>query len=729
MTRCRIHNPPSRPPVMTNPHQPSKRLLRFSNHSRRRKSAYLKSRRYPSSPDSMFRHYMPATSKVLSIIDKGVRDRVTKNGETLRRHAESAQRWKNLRERITRTDAEMEAARKILLHGDAASEAGSSASGSTHNGYLATPPSGSRGSRTGSSASTLSRSISPFRKFARKITGTTKSPVSPVTPLSVNKNNGNRVPSSEPAPSQTLRRQKTSFFSTLRGTQPPTPSTPDRPGHKHSQSFTPDSSPRGPKVDSTVKGRPSLKQPWNSSTRVINDGTSTVKGTPPKRAPSAAGMYGDVPSVPTMGRRSLSRASMASGRPWSPLTSSGSTYNSTSYPPLPTFRPPSRAQTPHRAQTPSRAPSRAFTPSLTTTPRPRPKTPSHIPAPSNKLLRSISGPQSDSGWDDDDPDSSLMQRAFSPALSTSAMSATSPAGHPPRPPSRSMIPVPTLHLSSPSRPQSTLSNYARAESPSAFKSYAARAQTPESALRARVQQIPFYQGSISRSTGRPSVSATAPPSSFRDGSASRTPSRAGSRNGTYTPIDNLPLHEYFPGNTKDPLDVEVASVVNSISHGLLVERVDPPLKKIPKEGEEIKAQYAFSNALSRKVVTCRLSTLTRAGKSTAGDTTTKKVMCRVGGGMSCSSYPSFVHIVDVFFSLRVAGSQSLYSQSPGRLVKVNSCYALHPEERALEHQLRSRQSVIIQLYHKHHIMSVRCRAFIWSIPTLVPTIVIYRSMP
>lgn len=92
------------------------------------------------------------------------------------------------------------------------------------------------------------------------------------------------------------------------------------------------------------------------------------------------------------------------------------------------------------------------------------------------------------------------------------------------------------------------------------------------------------------------------------------------------------MHEYVPGNNKDPLDVEVAFIVNSLAHGLLIERVDPPLKKIPNENEEIKAQYAFSNALSRKVVTCKLTTLTRSGKSGNGMLTTKKVMCRVGGG-------------------------------------------------------------------------------------------------
>ena len=65
------------------------------------------------------------------------------------------------------------------------------------------------------------------------------------------------------------------------------------------------------------------------------------------------------------------------------------------------------------------------------------------------------------------------------------------------------------------------------------------------------------------------------------------------------------------------LDAEVATIVNSIAHGLLIERVDPPLKTVPREGEEIRAQYAFSNSLARKVVTCRLTTLTRASRTGA----------------------------------------------------------------------------------------------------------------
>ena len=151
-----------------------------------------------------------------------------------------------------------------------------------------------------------------------------------------------------------------------------------------------------------------------------------------------------------------------------------------------------------------------------------------------------------------------------------------------------------------------------------FKNSAMRVQTPESALRTR--RMPLKK---------------LPPSSFRDstGTGSRSSSRPGSRAGAHTPsMENLLLHEYVPGNTADPLDMEVAKVVNSIVHGLLIERIDPPLAKnqIPKEGKEIKAQYAFTNSLSRKVVTCRLTTLSRI--SNAETTTKKKVMCRVGGG-------------------------------------------------------------------------------------------------
>ena len=160
-----------------------------------------------------------------------------------------------------------------------------------------------------------------------------------------------------------------------------------------------------------------------------------------------------------------------------------------------------------------------------------------------------------------------------------------------------------------------------------------RAQTPEVMLKARAQQVPVYTGLGTRSGGRPSITGVkAPPSSYRDASTTRTPSRAVSRAGAYTPSLDGPMNIYVPGNPKDPLDTEFATIVNAIPHGLLIERVDPPFKMIPKEGEEVRASYAFSSSLSRKVVTCRLTTLTRSGRTGGESTTTKKVMCRVGGG-------------------------------------------------------------------------------------------------
>ena len=591
--------------------------------------------------DRVPRHYMPATTKVLSIIDKGVQDRVTKNGECLRRHADSTQRWKHLKERITRTDAEMEAVRRILTGEEeiTPSDSGSVASGATskskgRNGYL-TPPSAtsSKKSLSLSASSALSRSVSPFRKLARKFTGSGKSPVVVATPIQ--QSNSRRGPSSEPV--ATLRHRSSLFH--LTGGQPSTPTTPERLGHKYSHSLTPESSPASKRLepDSSVmikgKNTPS-KLPWNSSTKINEErlrrpsviGQSRSEGVTP--GPVHATPSGSSPYV-----RSVSRSSMASSRPWSPITSSVSTAASTN----PTH--------------PQRPPSRSRTPSVNaTSPRARTKTPSNIPTPSRSHFRALSDLQ----WDDEEPTTSLMQRALSPEHSPPR--AMTPGGTRlpgPRPPSRSMIPAPVFHFSSPSRPGSTLSDYrdgdrnggtSPTQSSASFRATALRAQTPEATLRSRAQAIPFY-GSISAGNGngsspraiRPSLGMKLPPSSFRDLSsstssmpASRTPSRPSSRMSDLGV--NHSAYIYKPGNLRDPLDAEVAAIVNSIAHGLLIERVDPPLKTIPREGEEIRAQYAFSNSLARKTVTCRLTTLSRAGAKGESSTATKKVMVRVGGG-------------------------------------------------------------------------------------------------
>ncbi|KAH9852647.1 hypothetical protein C2E23DRAFT_868490 [Lenzites betulinus] len=537
------------------------------------------------------KHYMPATTKVLSIIDKGVQDRVTKNGECLRRHAECTQRWRNLRERISRTDTDMENLRRLFLQGESAlSEGGSSQSGQTNmskGGYLATPPSGGKlKDRSPSAANTLSRSISPFRKFARKLKAAGSGARSPLpgkaTPVPTKSPAPTRTPSSEPP--RTLR-HRSSMFTFFNGGQPPTPTTPERPAHKYSNSLTPDSSPASKRIDAntTLKSRPG----WNSSTRVeAEERAATIKRSP--RRPSVSGQrssYDDIPPVPSLYNRSVSRSSMASSRPWSPVTSSVSTAQSSTTP-FSLYRPPSRANTP--------GPISALT---NVSPRTRPKTPSHIPAPSKSHFRSMSAAG-------DVSPTSLMQRALSPTQSIN--------GTPARPPSRSMIPIPSVHVSSASRPGTAMS------------------YRPDSAMSFHGRQTPDH---APRMTPRPAGLLTRlPPSSFRDGASPRTPgSRPSSRAGAATPTrddGNGPLHYYTPASARDPLDMEVAAIVNGIAHGLLVERVDPPLRNTPKEGEEIRAQYAFSNMLGRKVVTCKLTTMARSG----GRGTHKKVMCRVGGG-------------------------------------------------------------------------------------------------
>ncbi|KAG8848058.1 putative zinc transporter msc2, partial [Serendipita sp. 405] len=255
--------------------------------------------------------------------------------------------------------------------------------------------------------------------------------------------------------------------------------------------------------------------------------------------------------------------------------------------------------------------------------------------------------------------------------------------------SNSMIPVPKLNITSGSRPGTALSMASRSgsplqpgdmqknpkESPSAWKRLSvpqdspsnpfkdtpggragARSQTPESMLRARTMQIPLYLENTSPGTsgGSPSSPHLTPgskvrnaPSSYKgdgrtlvsspgsnsaggDGNAGRPPSRSISRLNSYgfgrmTPSLETPNHVYVPAKT-DELDVEVAKIVNGMAHGFLFERVDPPRKAPARAGEEIKAQYAISNALNRKVITCRLVIISRGG------TENKKVMCRVGGG-------------------------------------------------------------------------------------------------
>jgi hypothetical protein len=509
------------------------------------------------------------------VLDKGVRDRVTKNGECLRRHADMRARWRNLRDRIARIDAELEGARKALLDMDREpSENGSTLSRATTKSKNGT-------SRTfTSTASTISRSMSPFRKLAARMTGgRTTGRATPVA-----------SPPRTPGVDTAVKEKRSSFFAFRSG----------RPSEHASQPVQIS----GPKalVDST-KGNETggtVKPKWNSSTKVeIGEplDVATIKQTPRRPSSRASQLGGNVPNL----------SSSLAGSLAYPRNASRLSHRSGMEPPQLPFA----------------------------SPRNRPQTPSQIPLPTMRSSNSEGSQTSD----DDQPEfpSSLMQRALSPAPSSTG--AGSSPSHGKRRGSISFIPVPTLRLTGSRAASPAFSNYRPVSPALSASSSGFRSQTPELAVRARAEQVPFYQ---STTPARPGVRPhqNPPPSSFKDAfsfesrPSSRPSSRATNydRAGAFTPsLEQNPVQQYIP-SSKDPLDVEVARVVNGMAHGFLIERLDPPLRTTPPPGAEIKAQYAISNALSRKVVTCRLVVISRSGSRFRGETEARKVMCRVGGG-------------------------------------------------------------------------------------------------
>jgi len=569
---------------------------------------------------------MPATTKVLSILDRSVRDRVTKNGECLRRHAEARARWKNLRERINRIDAEMEQVRVYLVNKDKEpepSDAGSALSRVTSkSNYLSTP---STRSRTGSSStSALARSMSPLRRFASKVSSSVRSAgrdtpsnsasssvvsFPPVKPLNLSSSNSSKYSTFRPklppksphrpvankiedtADPEQFARKKESVFPFLTR-PPPTPSS--RPG-------TAGSSGRAPSRQSMSGDVQPLKPKWNASTKVEETAQSaTIKASP--RRPSISSGNPFRPTTPST--------------PGSRPPSSMARHNASTSLSVPTSPPviPPRSLSRSGARTPSNQ--------YYTTPRSRPQTPSSIPGPN--LRSAIGGNGRSPSPTDSEPPTSLMQRALSPNGTTSPTRALSPTDSSrmtpvarQRRPSNSMIPVPKMNLNPGSRPGSSLSrsaspaySYEGAPSPAPGSRFGARSQTPESMLRARALQMPIYMGapggspeSIDKSPPRPpsatpsrvSISRqnsnlSAPSSfpgmartlvsglgsSFRRAvepksptSGSRPGSRATDYGGTTTPsLEGPPANVYVPTKT-DELDMEVARVVNGMAHGFL----------------------------------------------------------------------------------------------------------------------------------------------------------------
>lgn len=532
---------------------------------------------------------MPATTKVLSILDRSVRDRVTKNGECLRRHAEARARWKNLRERLNRIDAEMESVRLFYVNKDKEpepSEAGSAISRQTSksnvtnkSNYLST--SSANRSRTGSSSGTpsaFSRSMSPFKRFASKVSASVRSGGGRDSP-SVSRGtsvSGSAVSISNPKPlrpihvpdssrSDLLAQLNTSSTVSSTGAsasgrpQPP-PRSPFRPmGNKISAVSSPGpeedvkerkkrdsnlfpflsrppptnalgrSTNRAPSRSSMSGGDTSAsgssKPRWSYSTKVEHEPVpasrnATIRATP--RRPSIVDQLFR-PLTPTESpgehRRSLSRAAERE-RPATSMARHTPWHSLSSGMDMDT-------------QTPARAGSRAGTRTPSsgwygTAPRTRPVTPSHIPAPvSFTNGRSPSRAASASASDDDDEEeeegfpTSIMQRAFSPSGGGGGGRKTPEPKK--RRPSNSMIPVPKLNVTSNSRPGTAMSMgwTDRSISPSLSAGAASGRKSPKNSPSPSAWRAPGSAGGIQESPS--DLRKDAVLSAGRAGARSQTP--------------------------------------------------------------------------------------------------------------------------------------------------------------------------------------------------------------
>ncbi|KAG9119356.1 hypothetical protein FRC07_005658, partial [Ceratobasidium sp. 392] len=119
------------------------------------------------------KYYMQSSTQAMASIDKTIRSRDIKNGEVLRRHTELSARWKSIRERIARTDRDIEAIKRPPDPDP--SEAGSVRSRTTASSR---PESQSTSMSTSESlsVSTLSQSLSPFRKLASRMASGFRTP-------------------------------------------------------------------------------------------------------------------------------------------------------------------------------------------------------------------------------------------------------------------------------------------------------------------------------------------------------------------------------------------------------------------------------------------------------------------------------------------------------------------------------------------------------------------------
>jgi hypothetical protein len=183
-------------------------------------------------------HYGPAIERVLLIIDRGVKDRLTVNGEILRLHAEMQAKWEDLKENMTDLDASVEE-----LHADRREQQLRDSVSSMLSNDMSTLASGNETPQSSPPSSVIMSSVG--LGSSTSLTAPKQRPASALGHLP----KSNRRLSSLPTPaSQVTRKPLASSVSTL--------SVPSREG-----SATPTAN-RIPRPTSSMGNRPK----WNRST-------------------------------------------------------------------------------------------------------------------------------------------------------------------------------------------------------------------------------------------------------------------------------------------------------------------------------------------------------------------------------------------------------------------------------------------------------------------------------
>lgn len=573
---------------------------------------------------------MQSSTQAMASIDKTMRSRDIKNGEVLRRHTELSARWKSIRERIARTDREIEALKRPPDPDP--SEAGSVRSRTTTSSR---PESQSTSMSTSESLalSTLSQSISPFKKFAARVTNGFRTPGKGKG----KDKSGGESGSGEREKNMDKGKSRTTPRSAIKSMPPPAYPRVTSPINNrvmspsrtaaHAIFSTP--SLAGSALNLAGRGSSSAppKPRWNISTKPEEDTYATVKPSPPR------------PSLQHSRQMSLSgRQSAMSGRQ-TPSTRPYDTAGMTATPKSAQRATASRPQTPHGSAV-----------------RKRPTSPSNIPGPieidigppslQRTLATPVHGPPS-------------LQAALSPPANDSPEQLSFLTPPKARRASHSRIPAPMFRPSRPTSPSASTSSYfpdGSASPSTMFMSAAASpigptSPSPFNTFGPSLSTGPFYAAGQNQSQStlpsplRPPGRPRAPPSSYRGATPMPTTSRSQSRpssrasdSGRRTSLDRPAQSSstadltYIP-HPKDPLDVELAKVANSIVHGFHIARVTPVVPGIA-QGPEASAQYAFTNPVGRKVLACKLVVVEKSAPrgSLDGVQQQKRVICRVGGG-------------------------------------------------------------------------------------------------